>query len=91
MELGKKEEIGVSVSPKDIALVHTMHNLTGENHRLDLFFLVSRYAGTLENKEPHKCAEMRFFGVDELPEKTPESTRQALSCIQDNIAYSERR
>lgn len=64
------EEVGVRIKPQDLRLVHTMHELAEGHERINLGFEVLHYEGSLENKEPHKCSELRWAPLDDLPEKT---------------------
>ncbi|RJQ36896.1 NUDIX domain-containing protein [Candidatus Parcubacteria bacterium] len=63
------EEISITFDPAAARLVHTMyrakHDKTGE--RVDLFFLVEQWQGEPQNREPHKCDELRWFSLDALP------------------------
>ncbi len=36
-------------------------------HYISLFVFVNEFAGEPKAMEPHKCAEWRWFGMDELP------------------------
>ena len=72
-----KEELGIDVGINDVEFAHIVHNLVGENE--------------LQNLEPSKCTDMKFFSKDKLPfEKIAPTTLQALQSIWNNIHYSER-
>lgn len=87
-----KEELGIKVDIKDVEFAHVMHNLSGENKRIDFYFIVKKYEGQLHNLETDKCAEMNFFSLDTLPsEKTAPSTLLALKNIFNKVSYSERK
>lgn len=87
-----KEELGIEVDIKDVEFAHVMHNLSGENKRIDFYFIVKKYKGQPHNLETDKCAEMNFFSLNTLPsEKTAPSTLLALKNIFDKISYSERK
>ena len=86
-----KEELGIDVGINDVEFAHIVHNLVGENKRMDLYFLIKDFKGELQNLEPSKCADMQFFRKDKLPfEKIAPTTLQALQSIWNNIHYSER-
>ncbi|SDM96798.1 mutator mutT protein [Lentzea albidocapillata subsp. violacea] len=65
------EEVGVVIERGDLRHVHTFHaNGSGVEPRLGLFFEVRRWSGEPVNREPEKCSELRWFGLDALPEDT---------------------
>ena len=69
------------------------YNLSGENKRMDFYFYVQNYNGTLRNLEPDKCEKMMFFDLNNLPsvDKIAPTTLLALQSIEQNIPYSERK
>ncbi|MBI2624165.1 NUDIX domain-containing protein [Candidatus Parcubacteria bacterium] len=85
------EELGIAVDPKDAKLVHTMyrtkHDETGD--RVDMFFVVSKWSGEITNVEPHKCGDIRWFPVKELPENVMHHVRDAIKDVELSIQYSE--
>ena len=89
-----KEELGIDVQLSDLQLVATCHAAGHTGHRpheLLLFcFQVTKYTGTLQNAEPHKCEEIRFFPLDQLPENSIKSMPKVLACLKNGSpAYFE--
>ena len=86
-----KEEIGITIRPTDLELVHTSyrppHDETG--NRVDLFFRAHRWSGEITNAESHKCDDLRWVRYDALPANMTPHVRQAIDCIQQGIIYSE--
>lgn len=89
-----KEEIGVDLYPEGVRLGHAMYR----RHRMpdgyvffqqDLFFCVSKYRGEVENLEPHKADDVRFFPLLGLPEKLTPHVKQAIGCALRGEIYSE--
>ena len=74
------EETGIVLSPDDLDLVHVMHLRDGSD-RLSLFFTAERWSGTIENREPEKCAGWEWLPVADLPGNTVPYARQALADI----------
>jgi ADP-ribose pyrophosphatase YjhB (NUDIX family) len=62
-----KEEAGVSLTEENVELVGVMHRKAGDE-RIDFFAVVKEWEGEVQNLEPHKCDELRFFPLDDLPE-----------------------
>ena len=63
------EEAGIVVETDDLEII----NLFTTQSTPDVLFyqigvLVKKYRGEPQNMEPHKCDELRFFDLDNLPE-----------------------
>lgn len=71
--------------------MHRLHHLPdGKSFaQIDLFFSPKTYSGTIQNNEPHKCDEVKFYPIKALPETTESFIRQALECILNGKTYSE--
>lgn len=76
----------------DVEFAHIVHNLVGENKRMDFYFCIKNFKGEIQNLEPTKCADMQFFNKDTLPpiEKIAPTTLQAMKNIWNKKHYSER-
>ncbi len=86
-----KEELGIDVDIKDVEFAHIVHNLVGDNKRMDFYFLIKDFKGELQNLEPSKCTDMQFFSKNKLPfEKIAPTTLQALQSVWAKKYYSER-
>ena len=86
-----KEEVGLNFLPRHLTLVYTsyrpQHDVTGD--RIDLFFRAGRVLGRVVNGEPHKCAQVRWFAVEHIPENTVPHVKHALQEISRGSCYSE--
>lgn len=64
------EEIGVT--PLDLAPLTSLHRTDGSEdpveQRVDWIFTCRRWEGEPRILEPHKCADLRWFDLDDLPE-----------------------
>ncbi|MBF8186936.1 NUDIX domain-containing protein [Nonomuraea sp. K274] len=58
------EELGVTMSPDDLTFSHVMHRAP---ERVGLFFTAAEWHGEPYNAEPHKCSEVAWWPMDELP------------------------
>ena len=83
-----KEEVGVTIKPADIQIVHVM-NRKSEDERIDFFVTVSQWMGEIVNNEPHKCDHLAWVPVDTLPYNVIPYVRFALEKYQAGIFYSE--
>jgi 8-oxo-dGTP diphosphatase len=66
------EEIGIVVDPGDLVPLCAMHRTHGNglaiDERVDVFFQCRRWQGEPWLLEPEKAADLRWFGLDALPE-----------------------
>lgn len=66
------EESGVVVDEADLEPLTTLHRFIPDGppieQRCDMFFRVRRWAGRPAPLEPDRCAEMRWFALDALPD-----------------------
>ncbi|MFJ9420029.1 NUDIX domain-containing protein [Streptomyces sp. NPDC101227] len=83
------EELGLALREQDLELVHTVHHWTAEDDpRLQLFFRVRSWDGEPANAEPDKCAQLRWFPIDALPEPMVDFTAVALNHIGRGSTFS---
>ncbi|MDO4243268.1 MAG: NUDIX domain-containing protein [Actinomyces sp.] len=77
------EEVGAVIEAADLEPLTTMHR-TGDpggaalEQRVDFFFTVRRWSGTLQVREPDKSAGLRWFALSALPELVPPHERHVL-------------
>lgn len=90
-----QEELGLTLNADDLRLVHTMHRSVnaedkgGQHERIDLYFEATTWNGEPQNAEPHKCDELRWSSIAELPDDTVPEVRQALEKIAASETYSD--
>ncbi|HSW80432.1 MAG TPA: NUDIX domain-containing protein [Candidatus Saccharimonadales bacterium] len=86
-----KEEVGITVKPQDLRLVHTVHRIAeeGEHERIDLFFEADTWTGKPYNAEPHKASEIKWIDISKLPENMVPVVRESLALIDKGEPYSE--
>jgi len=84
-----KEEIGITIKPEDLNVVHVMHRKAKDDERVDFFMTVTSYTGETTNCEPHKCDDLRWFPLDALPENIVDYVKMAMANYRAKIFYSE--
>lgn len=87
-----KEEAGVTIQPEDLVLVHTVHRLSRDERnqeRMDLFFETTTWEGDITNVESHKCSDLRWFNINDLPDQMIPMVRQVLESVARGGHYSE--
>lgn len=86
-----KEEIGITIDPKDVKFVHTSFrpkiDKTGD--RVDYFFEVDTWSGEVKNCEPEKCDDIIWVLPNNLPENTTPHVKVAIECIERGEYFSE--
>lgn len=87
-----KEEADIDIDPARLTFVHVAHRLgrgqTGQE-RVDVFYELREWQGEVHNAEPHKCGDLSWFDMDNLPENTLPFVRRVLTGISHGISYSE--
>lgn len=83
-----KEEADINLKPFDLTVSHIMHRKTTRNN-IDIFVKCLAWHGKIINKEPEKCGDLKFFNLNALPSNTISYILDAVTCIQNNIFYSE--
>jgi 8-oxo-dGTP diphosphatase len=84
-----KEEAGIGITPEYLEVVHVMHRKCPNEERIDLFIKAGKWKGEPKIMEPHKCDDLRWFGIEKLPTNTIPYVKQAIDCIRNKIFYSE--
>jgi len=64
-DTGAKEEAGIDIDENDIAFAHVMHRKSVEDG--SIFSCCRKMKNEIANMEPHKCDDLRWFGMDNLP------------------------
>lgn len=82
-----QEELGLSVEPGDLSPSSVMQRTDGSDapleQRVEWFFSCSRWRGEPTIHEPRKCAELRWFPLDDLPPLVPAYEQVALDWLRD--------
>jgi hypothetical protein len=60
-----------------------------DDERVDFFFQVQKWEGEPVNAEPGKCDELRWAGINNLPENTVPYVRRAIENLQSGILFQE--
>ncbi len=83
------EEVGVTVKPEDLKLVHTISSREDNIETVGHYFLVEKWDGEPYNKASDKHDRIEWFDMDKLPETLIERNRQAIENMFEEISYSE--
>lgn len=88
------EEANILLKPENLKMCHLMHRFHPmpqglSFEQIDVFFRAETYEGTIQNLEPHKCDELNFYPLNNIPKNTAPYIRQALHCMETGIPFSE--
>jgi 8-oxo-dGTP pyrophosphatase MutT (NUDIX family) len=81
-----REEAGIEIDPADLDVVHVMHRKS-DDERIDFFLKATRWRGEPINCEPHKCDELLWCRVDELPTNTIPYVRRAIDNVRRGVTF----
>ncbi len=87
-----KEEINIDIDKKNIDLMHVMHRLATETNdeRLDFFFACKNWDGEIQNMEPHKCDDLSWHDINQLPDNIIPYIRDAILSSTKKLFFSEK-
>ncbi len=84
-----KEEAGIDIKQDDLEIVHVMHRKVPGEERIDFFIKANKWGGKPKIMEPHKCDDLSWFELDNLPNNIIPYVKQAIDNIKDKRFYSE--
>lgn len=86
-----KEEVGIDILPVDIELVHVSYRPKHDDtdNRVDFFFRARKWSGEVTNREPHKCDDLKWVSLEELPESMTPHIRDAFDSMLKGVFYKE--
>ena len=83
-----KEEADLDINPEDLILRHVVHRASTEE-RMSMFFSPLCWTGEPRNAEPHKCSDLSWFPLTDLPPNMVGYVRHAIAQIKAGSTYSE--
>lgn len=82
-----KEELDIDIEKFEVN--HVMNRKGNDFNRIDYFFIIKKYRGSIKNNEPNKCIDLIWADINSLPDDTIGYIEYAINCIQKNIKFSE--
>jgi 8-oxo-dGTP diphosphatase len=80
-----REELGIRLDPEHMQPATIMQRTDGTSdpceQRADWFFVAEVWSGTPVVREPHKCAEVAWFALTDLPAQMPEYEKVVLAAL----------
>lgn len=87
-----QEELGISIEPDALELASVLHvapHFRTPNEVFLFGFTTKKFTGSIQNKEPHKCDDIRFFPITQLPETILEGSKKLIENMQAHSNFSE--
>ncbi len=86
-----EEELGIGIDVNALRLVHTLYRTKSDESgdRVDMFFDVPSWQGEPTIMEPHKCDDLQWCSMQELPDKVMPHVRRILEAIDRGETFSE--
>ena len=81
-----REEAGIEISPLGLEVVGVMHRKS-DDERIDFFLAATSWSGEITNREPDRCDQLAWFGMDVLPENVIPYVRRALGNYRQGIWF----
>jgi len=85
-----KEEAGIELEAANLTIVHAMHRIA-DIECVDYFLTATIWQGEPKNTEPDKADDVRWFPLNDLPEKILPNIKAAIHSYQNQIPFSEER
>jgi 8-oxo-dGTP pyrophosphatase MutT (NUDIX family) len=87
-----KEEANIDIERMHLGTVLFRFRLTPRNNNyLDCFFIIDEFSGEINNNEPEKCDDLKFYPLENLPENTIDYVKFSLRNALGGIPYGEYR
>jgi len=77
------------LNPENLTLVHVMHRKEPTEERVNFFFTAEKWRSEPRIMEPHRCDDLRWFDIDNLPDNTIPYIKQTIECVMKKTFYSE--
>ena len=81
-----QEETGIE--NVQLVLAHVVDDPRGDQHYLHIVFKLENFDGEIQLREPDRCAEWRFFALDNLPNNIFIGHKKIVETIKDGSQYA---
>jgi ADP-ribose pyrophosphatase YjhB (NUDIX family) len=82
-----KEEAGILLKEENLTVACTMYRLRGSC--IDFYITADKWEGKPYNAESHRCGEIAFYPLNNLPDKTLDFVKLGIKCVLDDVPYVE--
>ena len=82
------EEAGIKIKEEDLEIVHVMHRKTLDRESIDYFLTCKKYEGKITIMEKHKCDELKFYNLNDLPNNVIPYVKKGIESYLNNEPFS---
>lgn len=84
-----QEEVGIVIKESDLKVCCAMHRKAHDREIIDYFMTARNWHGPIQNLEPDKCKELKFFPLTRLPANIIPYVRFGIECSLNNTPFVE--
>jgi len=84
-----KEELGINLKKEDLRIVHVIHFKSQYGEFINFFLEAREWDGEPRIMEPHKCVDLSWFPLDQLPKDVAPENEIVIKSMIKGILYSE--
>lgn len=86
-----KEEIGIEIDAANVKFMTFFHSFFPEDGKeyIYVFFEATSWQGEPKIMESHKCNDLRWFSLDNIPQNITPATRDGLGVYQSKTPFAE--
>jgi len=84
------EELGITLKKEAIKVVHILHRKYPQGQEMIGFYVEATvWEGVPANREPHKCDDVQWFDIEQLPGNCQPSFKHVMAMVDRNVFFSE--
>jgi 8-oxo-dGTP diphosphatase len=84
-----KEEAGIDINAEDLETMCVMHRKAPDREIIDYFIKIEKWKNEIQNLEPEKCKELKFFDPCNIPENTIPYIKAGIECSLKGVKFTE--
>lgn len=84
------EELGIKLKKEHLTIVHVLHRKHSQGYEsIGFHILATAWEGEPQNMEPHKCDDLVWVELENLPQNTQPHLKHVITMVKENIFFSE--
>lgn len=84
------EELGITIKKEHLRVAHILQRKYPHGQEMIGFYIeATEWEGEPCNMEPHKCGDIAWFDINQLPENCQPSFKQVVAMLDRDVFFSE--